>query len=419
MSYFQKIRNLRGALSSVLEQVDQMKGIFPDDDGAIADAIQAGEEALDETEGLEGPVKAGAGGTVFWEADVSLDGGTIGIAPFYAHDHLAAEIVALAKLKELLPDCDRGWETWGDVEKSSDGASIWGVSPERALAGNDLLKTNITPQMAAEALQAGKAIGAYTQDAKIITAPAFGELVEGIATEAMTKAAEAEPLPIALAMIDTLISKGGEVEMLARAARIALAKLVSAGTELDSMMGEAIEAHIYNFTDGEEIPADCNFTAAVNGWAKAMSGEASSYLKPASPLPWRLHINEQAEETSMALLDANGALALPWIATTDTAHVKNAMTILESVNAQASMAMMPEIAVVIEGGLVTSVVARNAVPMHVYIVDYDTEGGDTEDLMPIHQGAGNDAMAYIGKWDAENFGESKDNQFWADLRVRR
>lgn len=36
----------RGALSACLEQIYQMRGMFPDDDGAIAAAVAAGEAAL-------------------------------------------------------------------------------------------------------------------------------------------------------------------------------------------------------------------------------------------------------------------------------------------------------------------------------------------------------------------------------------
>lgn len=45
-----KPSDLRSALGQLLDQVEQMKGLFPDEDGSIARAIEDAEQALKETE---------------------------------------------------------------------------------------------------------------------------------------------------------------------------------------------------------------------------------------------------------------------------------------------------------------------------------------------------------------------------------
>lgn len=44
------LRNASGALSSQGDQIDQMKGMFGDEDGTIAEAVEAGEESAEEIE---------------------------------------------------------------------------------------------------------------------------------------------------------------------------------------------------------------------------------------------------------------------------------------------------------------------------------------------------------------------------------
>ncbi|MEM7242328.1 MAG: hypothetical protein AAF429_09095 [Pseudomonadota bacterium] len=44
--YVPKLSELRGALSSLLHQVEQMQGLFDDSDGTIAEAVDAAEKAL-------------------------------------------------------------------------------------------------------------------------------------------------------------------------------------------------------------------------------------------------------------------------------------------------------------------------------------------------------------------------------------
>lgn len=99
-----------------------------------------------------------------------------------------------------------------------------------------------------------------------------------------------EPLPTALAMIDGLIAMGGDTARLARFARIALAKVVAAGTELNASLGEAVERHIYNFDNGDEIAPDCSFHAAMKAWADAIVGDPGTYAAPANPLPWTVTV---------------------------------------------------------------------------------------------------------------------------------
>ena len=43
-----RVETLKGALSNLLEHVYQMQGMFPDEDGSIAAAIQDAEGALDD-----------------------------------------------------------------------------------------------------------------------------------------------------------------------------------------------------------------------------------------------------------------------------------------------------------------------------------------------------------------------------------
>lgn len=52
-----------------------------------------------------------------------------------------------------------------------------------------------------------------------------------------------------------------------------------------------------------------------------------------------------------------------------------------------------------DGGLVQGVMA--ATPLELYVLDYDTEGADKEELTDIPQADGKTAQAYTGIWSAE------------------
>lgn len=246
----------------------------------------------------------------------------------------------------------------------------------------------------------------------------IGDLADILLNDAMNHKAESEPLPMALAMIDLLAEKEGETGHYARAAKIALAKIVSAGTELHALIGEAMERHIYNFDDGEIPQSDCAFSKGMKDWAACMAGDASAYQMPDAPLPWSLNINERAEETAFAFVGANGELAMPWMTTTNPSHVRNAVAMLESVNAQPSIDMVPEFAVIVdEGGIIEQVVQRHHGPAIIHIVNYDTEGCDPHEVQPIFQGEqAADVMATLNTFATPHFEMSNSPQFWNDVR---
>lgn len=62
----------------------------------------------------------------------------------------------------------------------------------------------------------------------------------------------------------------------------------------------------------------------------------------------------------------------------------------------ANRAVPRRLAVVLEGGIVQSVVGQN-VPddIDLAIVDYDTDGADAEDLTPVRQANGSEASAIV------------------------
>lgn len=64
-------------------------------------------------------------------------------------------------------------------------------------------------------------------------------------------------------------------------------QLYAAGVELHAVLGEAIERHIYDFDNGDTIPDDCQFHAAMRGWVKACAG-LLEFDKPAAPLPFKV-----------------------------------------------------------------------------------------------------------------------------------
>src|SRR3546814_19091608 len=54
-----------------------------------------------------------------------------------------------------------------------------------------------------------------------------------------------------------------------------------------------------------------------------------------------------------------------------------------------------EIAIIMEGGLVQNIVARNDAPVIAHVVDYATEGGGETEIVDIPQGAGTTEVAIL------------------------
>ena len=84
--------------------------------------------------------------------------------------------------------------------------------------------------------------------------------------------------------------------------------------------------------------------------------------------------------------------------------------------APAAVHDVPEIAVILEGGTVQNVVARNDAPVIVHIVDYDTEGGDETDIEQIPQGEGKTAGAFLQRYDGK-LDRNGSAQFWSALAL--
>ncbi len=59
-----------------------------------------------------------------------------------------------------------------------------------------------------------------------------------------------------------------------------------------------------------------------------------------------------------------------------------------------------KIAVIIEGGLVQSVLSAG-VPVEYVVIDYDTEGADDADLLDVPQAGGGTVPAFAHRRDAE------------------
>lgn len=220
-----------------------------------------------------------------------------------------------------------------------------------------------------------------------------------------------EPLPTALAMIDHIINMGGEAGNYGRYAKRALAEIVSAGTELHSSLGEALETHIYDTTNGDEIKPDCGYVKAMEGWAEAMAGSPMSYALPAAPLPWRcVHTTK-----SIALVGANDCGTGIAIANPTDEQIRNVLALLAAVNAQPVVEMQAEIAVILQGGVVQNVCGRNSVGVTVHVVDYDTDGADPHTLHPIRQDSGKDAMAVLSRYSPEFIDRTDGPDFWLSL----
>jgi len=74
-----------------------------------------------------------------------------------------------------------------------------------------------------------------------------------------------------------------------------------------------------------------------------------------------------------------------------------------------------ELAIILEGGCVQNVTMRGGPEPRVFVVDYDTEGGDEEAIMGVMQDNGDIAEAYISE-PAVDYAEADDDDFWRCLR---
>lgn len=232
------------------------------------------------------------------------------------------------------------------------------------------------------------------------------------------KLAEDEPLPVALAMIDQIINIGGEQATLARAGKKALAQMVYAGTELHASLGEAVERHVYDFDNGDVIEPGCTFTAAMRRWSDVMRGDPMVYATPSSPLPWRAVISDKRAY----LTDAHDAGTGIIIENPTPSEKRNLLALLDAVNAQASIAMTPEVAVIIEGGVVQTIVGRNkGEPITVHIVDYDVDrGAEGEGIGQIPQTGGGEEPAKVSTYHPNNIEQAiEGGPFWQALREVR
>lgn len=227
--------------------------------------------------------------------------------------------------------------------------------------------------------------------------------------------AEDEPLPVALAMIDQIINNGGEDAALARAGKKALAQIVYAGVELHAELGSAIEQHVYDFDNGDEVPADCTLHAAMRRWADVMRGDPMVYAQPASPLPWRAVITQR----DAYLVDAKDAGTGICIYNADEKGKRDILAVLDAINAQPSLTLQPEVAVIVEDGIVQNVLARaSGGAITVHVVDYDTEGADTEKLVQIPGFGGGTAPAVVSTWARGDIDEAIEGEaFWHAVKT--
>ena len=72
---------------------------------------------------------------------------------------------------------------------------------------------------------------------------------------------------------------------------------------------------------------------------------------------------------------------------------------------------IPDIAVILDGGLVQNVCSRDGQPVRLTVVDYDTEGADEDDLTAIVQDDGKKADAYLSQGGYYH-DTSADEVFW-------
>jgi hypothetical protein len=177
---------------------------------------------------------------------------------------------------------------------------------------------------------------------------------------------------------------------MARFAKIAIAKLVKAGVEIHAVLGEAIERHIYDFDNGDVVEPDCQYQAAMNGWVNACAGEVTTTALPASPLPWRGVFGQK----DAYLTDAHDRGTGICIYNANDSARQDLAAVLDAVNAQASLTVIPEVAVIMSGGVMQDVIGRNSSPVIVHLVDYDVEAGHA-DNSHIPQGDGSTADASV------------------------
>lgn len=258
----------------------------------------------------------------------------------------------------------------------------------------------------------------FSQMRKALDARPIARHVERRVEHLGAMLANEEPLPVALAMIDQIINIGGEAAMLARAGKKALAQIVYAGTELHASLGEAVERHVYDFDNGDVIEPGCTFTAAMRRWSDVMRGDPMVYATPSSPLPWRAVISDKRAY----LTDAHDAGTGIIIENPTPSEKRNLLALLDAVNAQASIAMTPEVAVIIEGGVVQTIVGRNkGEPIIVHVVDYDVDrGAEGEGIGQIPQTGGGEEPAKVSTYRANNIEAAiEGGPFWQALREVR
>lgn len=97
----------------------------------------------------------------------------------------------------------------------------------------------------------------------------------------------------------------------------------------------------------------------------------------------------------------------------DALEEREAWFAIEHVDVEGSPAATPEIAIIMEGGLIQEVMTRNTSPVIVRAVDYDTEGADEDTLTEIPLDDDKVAEAYVSGWtpgDPEGSPE-----FWAAI----
>lgn len=89
-----EISEVKAVLANLLEQVEQMRGLFPDEDGAIASAVAEAYEALGSEEGEEGEEGKGSKDATTMEVEgfvvrIVHEGDRYGLRGCLVHDHAA------------------------------------------------------------------------------------------------------------------------------------------------------------------------------------------------------------------------------------------------------------------------------------------------------------------------------------------
>lgn len=437
-----QVEGLAPSLSEYITSPGVAAGLS--DSGPLATAASISSQPAMATAPLDFllPDLKGEGGA-FYVYDAVADGTISGIGPFWAESDEEADREALEQFTELWPSIGAECETWDDFASSCDATGVLTRTPIQALADAGKLNIPISAAEARLALQMAipytplvlheansfrqaaestirhligsvqslshhidQMKGMFPGDASIGEALEDGELtvaeaerlLAGIVLpadqappakldEAVQREAREErlrgALHCAIGHIESQARVLGEASRTLKTSlysfeslgedmpgmKDALAdvprpigehiggvpmktQLFAAGVELHALLGEAMERHIYDLDNGDEIPADCAFAKGMADWVKACAG-----------------------------------------------------TFIPAI---------PEIAVILEGGLVQNIVARNRSLVTVHIVDYDVEGADEEDLVAIPQDGGDTADAvtqcYSGKLD-----QSASPEFWLAL----